>query len=166
MERQVKVFLLLGGFWGFDGYITSLGMVLLGGMLRDAGFDVETYQWAHWEKCGLDIKVQKAMGRKTALIGYSGGGSRATWIANARPAPEIDLLVAYDPSPSWQMMDIGKNVKKAICYWNRTPFFFGLGGGRLEGDTIIQTIPIRENHVFVQSDMNLHEKTLQALGAL
>jgi hypothetical protein len=47
------------------------------------------------------------------VIGYSGGGSRATWLANLPAKPKIDLMVLYDPSPTWQMKAIYANVKKA-----------------------------------------------------
>jgi hypothetical protein len=70
---------------------------------------------------------------KIVLIGYSGGGSRATWIANEIFPRRIDLLVAYDPSPAWQMRKLPPSGGKAICYRNTRPLMFGLGGGALGG---------------------------------
>jgi pimeloyl-ACP methyl ester carboxylesterase len=33
------------------------------------------------------------------VIGYSGGGSRATWLANEHKQLMLNLMVLYDPSP-------------------------------------------------------------------
>jgi hypothetical protein len=33
----------------------------------------------------------------------------------------IDLMVLYDPSPPWQMSEIGLNVLRAVCYHNTHP---------------------------------------------
>jgi hypothetical protein len=105
------------------------------------------------------------------VIGYSGGGAKATWLANgyfggsypkdALPRPQIDLMILYDPSPTWSMMPIQDNVKRAICYRNVTPLFFGLGGGVLVGNnTQIDTIDIFEHHWLVQMDSMLHQRTI------
>jgi hypothetical protein len=106
------------------------------------------------------------------VIGYSGGGAKATWVANgyfggsypkdALPRPRIDLMILYDPSPTWSMMTIQDNVKRAICYRNVTPLFFGLGGGVLVGNnTQIDTINIFEHHLLVQMDSTLHQRTIE-----
>ena len=63
-------------------------------------------------------------------------------------------------SPTWQMKAIHANVKKALCYRNVTPFFFGLGGGALVGDTPIETVDIFEHHLLVQTDTALHQRTI------
>jgi pimeloyl-ACP methyl ester carboxylesterase len=66
------------------------------------------------------------------VIGYSGGGSRATWLANLPAKPKIDLMVLYDPSPTWQMKAIYANVKKALCYRNNHAFLFWIGRQRFD----------------------------------
>ena len=43
-------------------------------------------------------------------------------------------MVVYDASPTWAMMPIHDNVKRAINYRSVTPMFFGLGGGALTGN--------------------------------
>src|SRR6516164_3551478 len=66
---------------------------------------------------------------KIVLIGYSGGGFAITRVAdqlNGNRPRRIDLLIAYDPSPTWSMKSLGKNVAKAICYCNSMPFMLGL----------------------------------------
>ena len=69
-------------------------------------------------------------------------------------------MVLYDPSPTWQMKAIYANVKKALCYRNITPFFFGLGGSALIGDIPIETVDIFEHHSSVQTDTALHQRTI------
>ena len=154
-----RIYILLGGFVGIDGYITSVGMFGLRMMLaRLPNVTCLTYQWGAFEQAAADIAKQP----KEAIIiviGYSGGGSRATWLANLPAHPRIDLMVLYDPSPKWQMEPIGENVKKAISYHNTAPFFFGLGGGVLIGRQV-ETVNIAENHMLVQSDGSLHQRTV------
>jgi hypothetical protein len=98
------------------------------------------------------------------VVGYSGGGSRATWLANSVLHKPIDLMVTYDPSPSWQMQNLPPNVKKAITYQNQVPFF-SLGGGVLTGPNVTRLL-IAEQHLVVQFDERLHRITLQAIEEL
>jgi pimeloyl-ACP methyl ester carboxylesterase len=154
-----RIYILLGGFWGVDGYVTSVGMFGLRSMLlKLPNTECLTYQWAAYEQAADDMTKQT---KETTIIviGYSGGGSRATWLANLPSRPKIDLMICYDPSPPWQMKEVGENVKKAISYHNTTPFFFGLGGGVLRGAHVEQ-IDISENHMLVQSDVGLHQRTV------
>src|SRR4029078_1882302 len=95
-------------------------------------------------------------------IVYPGGGPKAPCLANLPPKPQIDLMVLYDPSPPWGMQVIGPNVKRALCYCNVTPVFFGLGGGVLRGrDTNVETVKIFEQHMLVQVDETLHQRTIE-----
>src|SRR4029078_12983853 len=65
-------------------------------------------------------------------------------------------------SPPWGMQVIGPNVKRALCYCNVTPAFFGLGGGVLRGrDTHVETVKIYEQHMLVQVDQTLHQRTIE-----
>lgn len=154
-----RIYLLLGGFWGIDGYVTSVGMFGLRSMLLNLpNVECSTYNWAAYEQAAADMAKQPKEAT-IIVVGYSGGGSRATWLANLPAKPRIDLMVLYDPSPPWQMKVVGDNVKKAISYHNTTPFFFGLGGGVLRGEHVEQ-IDISENHMLVQSDVNLHQRTV------
>ena len=64
------------------------------------------------------------------------------------------------------MKPIGPNVKRAICYHNQHPLMFGLGGGALTGTTDIETVDIAEQHLAVQFDQKLHDRTVAAIRSL
>ena len=159
---QKHVYLLLGGLQGKDGWVTSAGMFRLRSSLAELpDVTVTTHDWPSYKKVAADIALLPK-GDIVIVIGYSGGGAKATWLANLPSKPQIDLMVVYDPSPSWGMQVIGPNVKRALCYCNVTPVFFGLGGGVLRGrDTHVETVKIYEQHVLVQIDQTLHQRTIE-----
>jgi hypothetical protein len=159
---QKRVYLLLGGLQGKDGWVTSAGMYRLRSSLGELpDVTVTTYDWPSYKKVAADIALLPK-DDIVVVIGYSGGGAKATWLANLPSKPRIDLMVLYDPSPPWGMQVIGPNVKRALCYCNVTPVFFGLGGGVLRGrDTEVETVKIYEQHVLVQVDQTLHQRTIE-----
>ena len=171
---SVRVHLLLGGLtrWG-DGYVTSRGMYGLADRLkRIPGVDVAVYPWADVMDARRALLMDELkQGEKIALIGYSGGGSRATWIANMAPRPKIDLMVLYDPSPAWEVEEeTSLNVRQAICYYNTSPmmwvpFIGSLGGGRITGPQVT-IVPIAMQHLLVQYDQALHKRTVVAVERL
>jgi hypothetical protein len=162
----VYVYVLLGGFAGLDGYLDSNGMLLLAGRIASIPHTwVETYPWADWITAANRIWARPSKDTKVAVVGYSGGGSRATWLANSILHKTIDLMVTYDPSPKWQMQNLPPNVKKAITYQNQIPFIFGLGGGELTGPNV-ERLLLAEEHVAVQFDERLHQITLRAIKEL
>ena len=181
LVRSVQVYLLLGGLVGSDGAVTSAGMFQLAKMLRALpDTKVRTYTWEKWAEAYKAILANEGK-PKIVVIGYSGGGSRATWLANMPSKPQIDLMVNYDPSPKWQMKSIGSNVKKALCFHNTKPMMWmpgvgALGGGQLVGNAPgfsdrsghgrIESINIAEQHMLVQVDQSLHERTVKAVEAL
>ena len=76
-------------------------------------------------------------------------------------------MILYDPSPSWQMQPVRENVRKAICYENTSPMFFGFGGGRLKGPHgHVVAYPIAQQHALVQADSRLHEMTARRIEKL
>ena len=168
--RRAKkhVFLLLGGLQGADGWVTSAGMYGLRSSLK-ALPDVEliTYNWQSY-KDAYDAIALLPPDDIVIVIGYSGGGHKATWLANGYSGvpgrywgrPRIDLMVVYDASPTWAMMPIHDNVKRAINFRSVTPMFFGLGGGALVGNTEIETVDLYENHLLVQVNQTLHQRTI------
>jgi hypothetical protein len=163
---MLDIQLLLGGLSTFgDGVITSAGMYGLARQLREISSKVRvtTWNWVDWDKAGRALTAD--LPAKKIVIGYSGGGSRATWLANKYQETIIDLMVLYDPSPIWQMQPIHSNVKHAICYHNRTPLMFGLGGGLLTGPNVV-TVNIAEQHLLVQADQTLHNRTLAEVSKL
>jgi len=178
----VQVYLLLGGLVGTDGTVTSAGMFHLATMLRQLpDTTVTTYNWSSWPDAYKAILANQGKA-KIVVIGYSGGGSRATWLANMPTKPQIDLMVSYDPSPRWQMKPIGTNVKKALCYHNTQPMMWmpgigSLGGGELVarapgkgGEAVasanIENLDIAEQHFLVQVDQSLHQRTVDAVRSL
>ena len=180
--KSVQIYLLLGGLVGSDGSVTSAGMFQLAKMLRALpDTTVTSYTWDKWAEAYKAILANEGKA-KIVVVGYSGGGSRATWLANMPSKPQIDLMVDYDPSPKWQMKPIGTNVKKALCYHNTKPMMWvpvigDLGGGELVGNALgiggspvhspsIETINIAEQHMLVQVDQSLHERTVKAVRAL
>jgi hypothetical protein len=162
---QKHVYLLLGGLQGKDGWVTSAGMFGLRSSLAGLpDVTVTTYDWPSYKKVAADIALLPK-DDIVIVIGYSGGGAKATWLANLPSKPQIDLMVMYDPSPPWGMQVIGPNVKRALCYCNATPAFFGLGGGVLRGrDTHVETVTIYEQHMLVQIDQSLHQRTIEEVN--
>lgn len=166
---MVRVTLLMGGLFSTDGVITSVGMNTLFSMLEKLpNTMVKSYLWGNIEGAYRDIKNQQPSD-KTAVIGYSGGGMSASWLANTPYNLNMDLMVLYDPSPSWNIKPIGPNVKKAICYHNKSqmfiPFVGWIGGGVLKGPQV-ETIDIDQNHLAVQFNQDLHSKTVEYVRAL
>ena len=163
---MVKVFILLGGLIGPDGYAVSPGILTLAYRLSAFG-QITTYKWTAQREVTRDV-AQLDPNDKVVLIGYSGVGFAITRIAdtlNGNPPHKIDLLIAYDPSPAWSMRSLGKNVAKAICYCNSMPFMLGLGGARLRGESV-ETVPIFEQHLAVQFDESLHQRTIAEIEKL
>lgn len=156
------IYLLLGGLRGPDGWVTSAGMFGLRSSLAELpGVTVTTYDWPSYKKVAADIALLPK-DDIVIVIGYSGGGAKATWLANMPSRPQIDLMIMYDPSPPWGMQVIGPNVKRALCYCNITPAFFGLGGGMLRGrDTHVEIVKIYEQHLLVQINATLHQRTIE-----
>lgn len=158
-----QVHILLGGLtpWG-DGYFTSAGMYGLADQLRKLPeTSVTVWTWARWIECMRAIKPDT----KLVIIGFSGGGSRATWLADAYKK-DIDLMVLYDPSPSWQMEPVYANVKHVVCYQNDTPLMLGLGGGKVEAHTNSSVFHIAEQHLAVQYNQTLHKRTIDFVSHL
>jgi hypothetical protein len=155
------IYLLLGGLHGKDGWVTSAGMFGLRASLAELpDVTVTTYDWPSYKRVAADIAALPK-DDVVIVVGYSGGGAKATWLANMPSKPHIDLMIMYDPSPPWGMMVIGPNVKRAICYCNMTPAFFGLGGGMLRGrDTNVEIVKIYEQHMLVQVNQTLHGRTI------
>jgi len=163
---MLKVFIVLGGLTGPDGYAVSPGMLMLAYRLTAFG-QITTYRWTSQREVTRDI-AHLDPNDKIVLIGYSGGGFAITRVAdqlNGNRPRKIDLLIAYDPSPTWSMKSLGRNVAKAICYCNSMPFMLGLGGAELRGESV-ETIPIYEHHLAVQFDEGLHSRTIAEIEKL
>ena len=164
---MIKIVNLLGGLLGGDGWIDSRGMLVLADQLNEIpGVSVTSYPWDNWTSAAFDVAYTDG---QVAVIGYSGGGSRATWLANYVEDHAIALMIVFDPSPADEMRPIGANVAKAICFHNNNPMMLGLGGGVLTaapGGPVIEAVPVSEQHMFVQFDQNLRDQTIAAVKAL
>lgn len=170
-----QVHILLGGIAGPDGVVTSRGMYGLADTLSKLpGVETHTYFWSSWQVAASAMWAQ-AKADKTVLIGYSGGGTRATWLSYFYPQIPIDLMVLYDPSPARQMYPIKDNVAHALCYHNTrplmwVPFIGSLGGGVLTGvkgyTGKIETVDFAQQHLLVQFNSALHARTVAAVKAL
>ena len=91
---QKHVYLLLGGLQGKDGWVTSAGMFGLRSSLTALpDVTVTTYDWPSYKKVAADI-ASLPKDDVVIVIGYSGGGARATWLANLPSKPHIDLMIA------------------------------------------------------------------------
>jgi hypothetical protein len=159
-----SIHILLGGLFGPDGLLPGMNTGMYG--LRDMlaklpGVTTSIYTWDRWQDCEKAL-IYSPNGIKRVVIGYSGGGSRATYIRHA----EIDLLIGYDPSPANQVQQIRGNVHRALCYYNEAPWMFGLGGGRYFGINNIAITTIRQWHMAVQYNQGLHAITEMAVRAL
>ena len=147
---------------GIDPGVNT-GMLGLRDQIVALGVPVTVYPWGEFAQADADISTWQG---QSIVPCYSGGASRATYLKS-----HVDLLVGYDPSPSYQVSPLRGNVGTAICYYNTSPLFFGLGGGgyKLAADTkttILHTITVAEQHLAVQYDSSLHAHTIAAIRGL
>ena len=81
-KAKKHVYLLLGGVNSSDGWATSAGMFGLRSSLAALpDVEVTTYEWASFKKAANDI-ASLPPDDIVIVIGYSGGGAKATWLAN------------------------------------------------------------------------------------
>ena len=155
------IYVLRGGIWGWDGMLTSGGMDLLAQRLNKIA-PTYIFNWDQSEQ--VDARLATHSGKRT-VVAYSGGGWKASTLES-----RIDLMVLYDPSPTWRMQPIGTNVKRCICYHNNAPAFFGYGGAKAKAVnariTQITIHEIKEWHPAVQNDERLHKLTIAAVTEL
>lgn len=173
-----RIYVLMGGVISWDGAVTSAGMNGLIERLRPLGL---VMSWPWHEYRDMVAEIAKHPDDKTIGIGYSGGGAHLTWAAtgyyetvnkngqrerSSDPyKPRFDLMVLYDPSPKSGMFDLTNfpNVKRCLLYYNESPLMFGLGGGITRGPQVM-TIAIREQHLAVQFDKKLHDRTVMEVS--
>ncbi len=177
-----RVFVLFGGLYSFDGVVTSAGMNTLVARLKLLpDVIVKSYAWADYKSCFSDQNTDVGKNDRCVLIGYSGGGWRMCTVASmmAKWKEPVDLMIGYDPSPSWNMSlmenKLRDNVKVAVIYKNSEklwiPLLGQIGGGDFFLDpnnkkTKIIPISIAMNHLGVQYDNTLHDRTIEFVKAL
>ena len=161
-----RVYVLLGGMVGPDGSLVSRGMTALADRISQLPDVIcSKHYWSSYWSVVTSIN-QLPHDVTVALVGYSGGGSRATWITDYVYPRAIALVVGYDPSPISSMGKFGRNVDCSICYRNATANLFGLGGGIFSGAAKTGTITINIPHLAVQFNEALHARTLEAIENL
>lgn len=166
----IHCYILEGGIWGVDGFVDSTGMVSLANRIKQKFPQIvlETHYWSDYinvEKSILKLPVTD----KVILIGYSGGGSRSTYVANGVYSHKIDLIIGYDPSPTGQMQPMKSNVVRAVTYHNTSILsrltMVGLGGGQFSGSSQTQFVKhdISQHHLAVQFNEALHQITFNEI---
>lgn len=175
-----NIYVLLGGIGpgGADGWVTSAGLWHFTSTLQGLG-NVKTYTWGNWGQVRYDIMTATKPGDKNIVIGFSGGGSRATYLAfpfYGEETAEVDLMILWDPSPSWEMYQIYPNVKQVINFYNTkpmmwVPFIGSLGGGQVmlhqdNKTTKVTVNTIAIQHMLVQLSSTVHSKTFEYVKAL
>lgn len=164
---MVRVYVICGGILGWD-WFSSPGMLSLSADLhRMKGVYSSTHAWSNYQDIVKDVKntASRIPYNGVALIGYSGGGTRALFAAHEMAPIKVDLLVLYDPSPNWQMIPVPKNVQRTLCYTSTLPLAFGLGGGQATGHNV-ELHKVAVPHLAIQGSTHLHEITRAAVRAL
>lgn len=159
---KIRCFVLMGGIWGLDGSLFSRGMVNLSNRINKLKYvTCSAHYWSSIYDIERRIKMLPS-GCKTCVVGYSGGGSRLTWIDH-----DLDLAIGYDPSPASEVRSVHL-FRRVLCYYNILPTYllgFRLGGGLYQGNNV-ETTTVAMNHLKVQYAEELHVKTLNAIAGL
>lgn len=159
---MIRCFVLMGGLVGLDGTVFSRGMAALSNRLNQLKDTKSTYHyWSSYRSVERAINALPE-GTKTAVIGFSGGGSRLTFIS-----AKADLAVGYDPSPAGEIRGV-RNYQRVLCYYNVAPNYLALirlGGGLYVGVNV-EVTRIQNDHWKVQYMEELHVKTMNAVRGL
>jgi len=147
--------------YGQGGALTSSGMTQLAARLSEIrGLTVSSHDWFNGPNVIVNNIRQLPTDEPVILIGYSLGANATTWISNALPNREIALAVAYDPSIHSKVSPADGNVRRMLLYHNNS---FSLWGHALIPGPQVETIEINEGHLSVDSDQQLHARTLEAV---
>lgn len=102
------------------GFETSPGIIDMAREVSSwAGYTAVVREWHEWEK-SVDALKSLPVGIRRGVVGYSNGGSMATYIANSGTV--IDFLVGMDATTWIPPKQLQINVRNAICFWNVNPF--------------------------------------------
>jgi hypothetical protein len=160
---RLRCYVIRGGFWGPDGIAFSRGMDGLAAQINQIP-DVRCDAWnwnAHQGILTSIASLPLTVG--VSLVGYSGGGMMIPYITAMAKRP-VSFVVGYDPSPRGRIQPFLANVRRALCYFNTRPLFFGYGGGMFsakeKGHPPIEVLQIAQNHSLVQFNPFLHQRTV------
>jgi pimeloyl-ACP methyl ester carboxylesterase len=157
-NANTRIYVLYGQY----GWTTSSGMYYLAQSLARYG-EVSVHQWDD----RTIVQDAKRHPGKIVIIGYSLGANSTVAIANK--LPQVDLIVAYDPSRLSPLahetngeftQHVKPSVRRAICFYN--PYAWYFGGARLDGSQV-EVVPISNFHLAVAVDQRLHEITEEAV---
>ena len=147
--------------YGQGGALTSSGMTQLAARLSEIrGLTVSSHDWFNGPNVIVNNIRQLPTDEPVILIGYSLGANATTWISNALPNREIALAIAYDPSIHSKVLPADGNVRRMLLYHNNS--FSLWGHARIRGPQV-ETTEINEGHLSVDSDQQLHARTLEAV---
>jgi hypothetical protein len=167
-----RIYMLLGGLIGPDGIalapVENSGMLVMQVQLKIMGCEVYVETWDNWSRF-ISMIGPESPDYRNIVIGYSGGGSRATWLASkdvfAYAKPHIDLMILIDPSPKAQMRPVGVNVKHALCIHNSFPGL--LGGGELRSTQVtVGWLDVKVPHLMVPELPQVQEAVFSAVREL
>jgi hypothetical protein len=162
-----RIYMLLGGLIGPDGIalapIENSGMIVMQAQLKVMGCEVYVETWDNWARL-IPMMGPASADYRNIVIGYSGGGSRATYLADHSSKPHIDLMILIDPSPKAQMRPVGANVKHALLVYNNFPGL--LGGGTLSMFTPFKTVGVYAPHLMVPELPQVQEAVFSAVREL
>jgi dienelactone hydrolase len=157
-NAATRIYVLYGQY----GWTTSAGMYSLAQSLARYG-EVSVHQWDD----RTIVQDAKRHSGKIVIIGYSLGANSTVAIANK--LPQVDLIVAYDPSRLSPLahevngeftQHVKPTVRRAICFYN--PYAWYFGGARLAGSSV-EVVPISNFHLAVAVDQRLHDITEEAV---
>jgi dienelactone hydrolase len=157
-NAPTRIYVLYGQY----GWATSSGMYYLAQSLARYG-EVSVHNWDD----RTVVQDAKRHAGKIVIIGYSLGANSTVAIANK--LPQVDLIVAYDPSRLSPLAHeangeftqrVKPSVRRAICFYN--PYAWYYGGARLDGSQV-EVVPISNFHLTVAVDQRLHDITEEAV---
>jgi pimeloyl-ACP methyl ester carboxylesterase len=162
-----RIYMLLGGMIGPDGIalapIENSGMIVMQAQLKHMGCEVYVETWDNWARY-IPMMGPASPDYRNVVLGYSGGGTRATYLADHANKPHIDLMILIDPSPKAQMKPVGGNVKRALVIHNSFPGL--LGGGQLHATGPMQVVGVHVPHLLVPELRQVQEAVFSAVREL
>lgn len=161
-----RIYVIWGGVIGWDGVVTSAGLVTMQNQLRVYG-PVKSYLQQGSYQCANEIYSECAKDDIPVLIGYSGGSVMATRICNdplLRRKQDISLLINIDGSPAGNIQAVLGNVKKIVNIYDPHPWIFG--GGVVRGINPARDYPMDLAHLAFQTSSEVRSIVMKEVAAL
>jgi hypothetical protein len=101
-------------FMGQGGYVFSMGVPILASKASAAGITTDVYGYTEVDRARVNLGKYRQRGCKLGLVGYSLGGTTATWLQTLMP---VDLIICIAESTLGENHPIDhKNTKRAVLY--------------------------------------------------